>query len=216
VANGTQLAGIAGTIHGSNVDASREAGEPNHADTTGGTSVWYRWTAPADGTAVFDTCGSSFDTLIGVYTGADVAHLTRIAGNTDATRFCAPQSRVVFSATTGTTYSIAVDGTRGPAGPATGNITLTWTPGATIVDLDTCGSSFDTLIGVYTGADVAHLTRIAGNTDATRFCAPQSRVVFSATTGTTYSIAVDGTRGPAGPATGNITLTWTPGATIVD
>ena len=37
--------------NGSNVGATKEPGEPDHAGDPGGASVWYTWTAPADGVA---------------------------------------------------------------------------------------------------------------------------------------------------------------------
>jgi hypothetical protein len=49
---------------GSNVGATKEAGEPNHAGKTGGKSVWLDWTPPVGGIATFSTRGSSFDTLL--------------------------------------------------------------------------------------------------------------------------------------------------------
>src|SRR3712207_3659125 len=54
----------------SNAQATKETGEPNHAGTTGGGSVWYRWVAPSDGVAIVSTAGSSFDTVLAAYTGA--------------------------------------------------------------------------------------------------------------------------------------------------
>src|SRR5829696_10582956 len=57
---------------GSNVDATKEPGEPDHAGDAGGASVWYGWTAPHDGPATVDTCDSGFDTLLAVYTGGSV------------------------------------------------------------------------------------------------------------------------------------------------
>ena len=42
------------------------------AGREGGASVWWTWTAPASGRAVVTTRGSSFDTLLGVYTGTAV------------------------------------------------------------------------------------------------------------------------------------------------
>ena len=68
---------------GSNVDATKEAGEPNHAGDAGGASVWYRWTAPSSGAATVDTCDSSFDTLLGVYTGDSVSSLTPVGSSDD-------------------------------------------------------------------------------------------------------------------------------------
>jgi hypothetical protein len=117
--NAQVISGSSGTVTGSNVGATKEAGEPNHAGNAGGASVWYRWTAPSSGSATIDTIGSSFDTLLAVYTGSAVNSLTEIASNDDSGGL---QSRVTFTAVSGTTYQIAVDGYNG----VMGNITLNW------------------------------------------------------------------------------------------
>src|SRR5436309_1627874 len=77
------LTGSSGSITGTNVGATKEAGEPNHAGNSGGHSVWYQWTAPASGTVVFDTVGSNFDTLLAIYRGTSVSCLTAVASNDD-------------------------------------------------------------------------------------------------------------------------------------
>jgi hypothetical protein len=120
-ANAQVISGNSGTVTGSNVGATKETGEPNHAGNAGGASVWYRWTPSTSGSATIDTIGSNFDTLLAVYIGSAVNSLTEIASNDDIGGGNL-QSRVTFSATAGTTYSIAVDG----YGGATGNITLNW------------------------------------------------------------------------------------------
>ena len=61
-----------------------------------------------------DTAGSSFDTLLGVYTGTAVGALTTVASNDDANG--TTQSQVSFAAVAGTTYRIAVDGFAGATG----------------------------------------------------------------------------------------------------
>ena len=38
--------------------------------------MWISWVAPADGIATFNTAGSTFDTLLGIYTGGDLGNLT--------------------------------------------------------------------------------------------------------------------------------------------
>ena len=47
-ANAIVLTGNTLTTSGSNVAATKEAGEPNHAGNSGGASVWWSWTAPAE------------------------------------------------------------------------------------------------------------------------------------------------------------------------
>ncbi len=113
------ISGLIGQTTGSNVGATKESGEPTHA-STGGASVWWRWTAPSSGQTTINTNGSSFDTLLGVYTGSSVGSLAFVASNDDGGGGL--QSLVTFSAVSGTTYRIAVDGFAG----AGGNVILNW------------------------------------------------------------------------------------------
>ncbi|MBI5387029.1 MAG: hypothetical protein HZA90_20335 [Verrucomicrobia bacterium] len=95
-----------------NTNATKEAGEPNHAGNAGGKSLWWAWTAPANGSCHVDTIGSAFNTLLAVYTGQAVNSLTEIASNDDSPMM-PPASELSFNATAGTTYRIAVDGYSG-------------------------------------------------------------------------------------------------------
>ena len=106
------------TTTGNNTGADKEPGEPNHA-RPGGASVWWSWTAPANGSVTIDTVGSNYDTMLGVYTGTAVNALTTIGVNDDAPGL-GLLSRVQFTASAGVTYQIAVDGYQA----ATGDITL--------------------------------------------------------------------------------------------
>jgi hypothetical protein len=112
------LSGSSTTVTGSNTGATKQSGEPSHGGNTGGASVWWRWTAPGSGTVTLTTTGSTFDTLLAVYTGSSVSALTRIVENDDAAGLLT--SSVTFSAVSGTTYYFAVDGYNG----ATGSISL--------------------------------------------------------------------------------------------
>jgi Divergent InlB B-repeat domain len=100
----------------SNRFATVQPGEPLHAGVAGGHSIWFKWTAPRSGTYDVDTCGSAIDTLLGVYTGSAVNALTPVASNDDAGGECSPGSRVVFDATEGAVYRIAIDGKGGAVG----------------------------------------------------------------------------------------------------
>jgi hypothetical protein len=113
-ANRIALSGQNTSTNANNASATKEAGEPLHAGQPGGVSVWWTWTAPVSGDAVIDTSGSVFDTLLGVYTGNDVAALTHVASNDDAQGSL--QSAVSFRANAGTSYGIAVDGYNGETG----------------------------------------------------------------------------------------------------
>ena len=116
-----------GTYTGTNVGATKEAGEPNHAGNSGGKSVWWRWTAPASGQCTIDTSGSSFDTILGVYTGISVSALTEIASNDDDPSG-GTTSKVTFNAVAGTSYMISVDGYSGESGSITLHLAQVFTP----------------------------------------------------------------------------------------
>ncbi|MDJ0662712.1 MAG: Calx-beta domain-containing protein, partial [Crocosphaera sp.] len=120
-ANRSQLTGDNVTVTGTNIGATGETGEPNHADvSTPINSVWWRWTATADGDVTLSTDGSDFDTTLGVYTGNSVSNLTTIVSNDDVKPGEIRSSIVTFSVVSGTTYQIAVDG----YDRTTGNINL--------------------------------------------------------------------------------------------
>ena len=249
-ASAQAISGNSGGVSGSNVAATKESGEPNHAGNAGGHSVWFAWTAPSSGTAVFNTFGSSFDTLLAIYTGANVNGLSLIDSNDDVGS--GGVSQVAFNAIAGTAYRIAVDG----YGGATGNLALNWmrgpandnfsdaltlagssgtvfgtstfagketgepnhagnsggaslwyrgvAPGSGLGTFDTKGSTFDTLLGLYTGASVNALSVVASNDDGGTGFGTTSSLTNNAIEGTVYSIAVDG----YGGAKGSVVLNW--------
>jgi hypothetical protein len=118
------LSGTSGSTTGTNVGATKEAGEPSHANISSATnSVWWTWTAPETGVVRFNTLYTSFDTVMAAYTGSSVNGLALIASNDDydyANGY--PQSLIGFPVTAGTTYSIAIAGYNG----TNGTITLDW------------------------------------------------------------------------------------------
>jgi hypothetical protein len=87
------MTGANGTVTGSNVNATTEAGEP-----AGENTVWYSWTAPNNGEAHF-LIGMDWLT-IDVFTGTAVNALTRVATSTGS------PSEVTWTAVQGTTYRI--------------------------------------------------------------------------------------------------------------
>ena len=255
-ANATTITGSVASANGSNVATSRETGEPAHAGYTASRSVWFRWTAPSNGLVFISTIGSSFDTVLAVYTGSTLASLQPVSSDDDSGGNST--SLVGFNATSGTIYSFAVDGYSGAAGnyavnlilsagaPANDSfaspVTLTsgvratalntlataqagepahftgtaaskslwwrWTATSTgFVSVTTAGSTFDTVLAIYTGAALNALTTVAQNDEASGDDST-STVFFRAIAGRTYLIAVDGYFG----AFGTIALTLTPSA----
>ena len=111
-ADATPLPSNGATLSGTNVGATAEPGEPIASGVVN--SVWYTWTAPADGRVTVHLCdNATMDTWLGVVTGGTVASSVAVDQNDDDVLFCLPagtSSRVTFSATSGVTYHFVVDG----------------------------------------------------------------------------------------------------------
>jgi hypothetical protein len=125
--NRTSLSGAPLAISASNERATKESagGEPNHAGNIGGHSLWWSWTAPSNGSVTLSTQGSSFDTVLAVYTGTALSALTQVAANDDFNGNT--YSQVTFTATQNVTYQIAVDGFNFGSGAEYGTIQLNLT-----------------------------------------------------------------------------------------
>ena len=159
--NALAVSGDSGSIVGTNKDATKEPGEPNHAGGAGGASVWYRWTASVSGPVTFDTIGfrnqggsayKYLTALMAIYTGSSLNGLTQVTASSSG-------NTVTFNAVAGTTYQIAVD-----SGPVIGGaylpgiVPLHWGPKANANDnfanaqqLAAAGS-FSPLLGSNAGA----------------------------------------------------------------
>ena len=263
-ANGAILTGSKGQVSSSNLGATGEPGEPSHATSAGGHSVWFNWTPPVSGQVTFDTFGPHFDSVLAAYIGTAVDALTPVAVNDDVAVGVVQVSRLSFAAAAGTTYHIAVDGWASPGatadfnpfklnwemalnaptndlfssarllpgisgslttsntfavfeqfeplhGPLSGkSLWFKWTtPRDGEASVNTLGSSFDTLLGIYTGNDFLSFVTITNNDDADMFT-NASVATFSAVAGTTYYIAVDGYNpgNGRGAEHGLIVLNW--------
>jgi hypothetical protein len=103
------LSGSSGRVEATNRLATLETGEPDHGGQSGA-SVWFTWTADADGVARFHV-DSSFWTIHAVYVGNSVDSLTAVEQTRDV-----DAQVVTFTAQAGTAYRIAVDGRAGGTG----------------------------------------------------------------------------------------------------
>lgn len=114
------LSGVSGSVHSNTFFASIEPNDPASVDGAAiNNSVWYRWTAPWNGTVQLSTLNSPIDTVLGVYTGTPGA-LTTVAENDDSG--ASSHSEVAFLCEGGTTYYILVAGANSGKGP----VLLTW------------------------------------------------------------------------------------------
>lgn len=122
-ANRASLSGARATAVANSNGATAEAGEPAHAGFPAAKSLWWTWTAPANGQLEVATVGSGFDTVLGIYTGNSLTSLKNAASNDDET-LGVTTSRARFPVTAGTAYQIAVDGKNGASGSVELSVTF--------------------------------------------------------------------------------------------
>jgi hypothetical protein len=125
IASATRIFASA-TLGGTNIGATKEPGEPQHAGNAGGASLWWRYEGDSVPVPVsISTAGSSFDTLLAVYTNAAIVNregvplmesLRLVTFNDDAGTSTSRTSVVEFIPRLGTAYWIAVDGYNGAQG----------------------------------------------------------------------------------------------------
>lgn len=102
------LPGESGQLKVSTINATREPGEPNHANKPGGSSVWFSYVAPANGLVTLSTIGADFDTLLAIYTGTSFNNLVDTRNDEDSAGGFT--SQVQFRVNAGQEYLIAIDG----------------------------------------------------------------------------------------------------------
>jgi outer membrane protein assembly factor BamB/subtilisin family serine protease len=134
-ANRTVLVGLDPYTRSNNADspAALEAGTPSIVGVAGSHSLWWQWTAPENAAVEIDTSGtgggkypggSTYSTLLGVYTGTSLSSLSFVAGSSNfgtepvegGSGTVQNFSEVTFHAVAGTTYQINVQGQSGESG----------------------------------------------------------------------------------------------------
>lgn len=103
---------------GTTTHATLEPGEPAHHPRSGGNSVWWDWTAPANGHYRISARGGFAGTTLAVYTGSTLAGLDQLAADFNSGEKAS--SEVIMEAAVGRSYKIAVDS----AESLTGTFTL--------------------------------------------------------------------------------------------
>jgi len=131
-----EITDTAGRVTTSNSGATREIGEPKHADSRTLATIWVSWVAPADGILNLNTRNSDFQTVIGLYANRDatqnsgtpealnaygMAQLSAVAAlSTDSIDRRTVQAS--FPVQRGVRYDIALAG----LGTAQGDISFSW------------------------------------------------------------------------------------------
>jgi hypothetical protein len=117
----TATAITSGRVHLSDNSECASA-QPEESPVAGGLghSVWFRWTSPFSGPAMISTDGSTFDSVLGIYTGQTLGSLAIVAENDDGG--FGRNAFVRLNATSGAVYHIKLDGHVGQGGDFTLNI----------------------------------------------------------------------------------------------
>lgn len=116
--------GTVGSLTVDNWSSMGVEGEPLHCGRIGGGSMWWHCRAEDDGLVVFDTFGSTFNTILAVYRRVNLREMeiNRVACSDVA----APGQKVSFHASRGSEYWLIVDGLNSERGV----IELHWAMGA--------------------------------------------------------------------------------------
>lgn len=77
-ANRSTLRENSGTVYGSCLFATVEPDEPSPRRGVGGHSLWYTWTAPANGVATVDASASQFSAVVSLFHGDALKTLTAV------------------------------------------------------------------------------------------------------------------------------------------
>jgi len=178
-ANAIVLTNSSGSMAITNVNATKEVGEPNHAGNLGGKSVWWSFTAPADGILQLSTSNSTFDTVLAVYTGDRVDSLAFVCANDDAydgVRW----SRVTHAVRSNQTYRIAVDGYDGASGTVRLSWSFTESPVCSLAVSSTPGGVVNVAVGT---TILPQIIDVPSNTTALLAAVPDAGYLFDGWTG---------------------------------
>lgn len=165
------IPGAGGTASGSSNNATDDAGLPSSACPAGSKDVWHYFTPTTSGNYLVSTCGSSYDTILNVYSGACGA-LTELGCNDDTTQCTGGTSEVRVNLSAATLYRIRIASKSG----STGAYTISVQPSpvnddcAAALDLNTLCST----AGLFNGAKLQQSNANA-TTDGTASCATSSR-----------------------------------------
>jgi hypothetical protein len=96
---------VKGSING----ATKQSGEPRHANSLATHSVWYRLRVKHTMTVAVNTCDATFDTVLAAYSGRSLRGLKVVQFNNDGCN-ASGGSRLTFRARKGVTYRLAVVG----------------------------------------------------------------------------------------------------------
>ncbi|HEX8235469.1 MAG TPA: M12 family metallopeptidase [Abditibacteriaceae bacterium] len=196
--NAQLIAGEAGTISGTNVNATKEMGEPDDAASSTGASVWFVWTAPQTASYNFRV-SSSFSALARVLQPVDETSIPADFNSLNQlAQLDVADSSMTFPAVQGSYYYIVVDG----SDTATGTFSLTWKPAQVVT-----GHSLSGVIKTSINTPVANVAvQLSGTTSASSTTDTNGQYSFSGLAPGTYTVQPGSTAYTFGPPGWSITV----------
>ncbi len=177
------LVGV-GEVQGTTVGAP-ESGRTQCDEDTDSPARWFRFVPPQPGILILSTCGSSFDTVLSVYSSCSGGEHSELECNDDACVDGDFQSIVELPVRAETSYWIRIAGFGGDTGPYTLTVELEEAP---------AGSSCEEVVDIALGQEVEGRTfrgvrlgtsecgsRDGGGDAVYRFVAPESCLIVADT-----------------------------------
>lgn len=98
----------------------KDPAEPNACGVVGGSSYWFTYKPPTNGVAIFNTSGSTYNTVLGIYVddGRNLGYSSLVSVNCDDDYGTNKWSYVSWKASAKTNYFIMLDGVGGATGTA--------------------------------------------------------------------------------------------------
>ena len=108
----------------------KSSGEPNACGVIGGSSYWFTYQPPTNGLVTFNTSGSTYDTVLGIYVdnGQNLGYSSLVSVNCDDDNGANKTSLVSWFGSSKTNYYIMLDGVKGATGTAYLNYSLDAAP----------------------------------------------------------------------------------------
>ncbi len=113
-----------GTTELSSIGATNEMGEPLHGQISNHASIWLDLIVPQSGSYIFNTRGSTFDTVLSLYKGETLSELVPLADNDNADSQSI-HSQVRVSLIAGKRYLVAIAGREAGEGQVNFNVLTT-------------------------------------------------------------------------------------------
>jgi hypothetical protein len=103
-----------GSWTGDTTAATVEVGEPGYDESFPNATVWFKWVATTDGSLVVDSCDTSFNSVLSVYSISNISNPWNNVGLIDdddwSARCDVDAAELMFAVSVGVTYYIQLDG----------------------------------------------------------------------------------------------------------